>query len=110
MTQPEYGWKNHPASKMWKGYERALTFYGYVICDEWIKRGYKDSMIERFIKANEFETSKGPYINPHFIDNNDFHISHQSNLLRKDLEYYRKYFPDVPDNLPYIWPIESTDQ
>lgn len=35
----------------------------------------------------------------------DFCRAHQSNLLRKDEQHYRKYFPNVPDNLPYIWPL-----
>ena len=34
-----------------------------------------------------------------------FHRSHQSALLRKDPSFYRPLFgPDVPDDLPYVWP------
>jgi len=41
---------------------------------------------------------------PEFITP-EFTLSHQSNLLRKDPEFYRPVFgPDVPDDLPYVWP------
>ena len=31
------GWVNHPACKMWHGFEMALAVYGLAICDEWKK-------------------------------------------------------------------------
>jgi hypothetical protein len=27
--------------------------------------------------------------------------------VRKDPEWYRPHFPDVPDDLPYLWPVRS---
>jgi len=36
-------WKNHPAVKMWKGYENALAEYGIVICEEWRSHGFRDT-------------------------------------------------------------------
>jgi hypothetical protein len=39
------GWRNHPATRMWDGYEDALAVYGIAICQEWIGRGYKDTML-----------------------------------------------------------------
>jgi hypothetical protein len=41
---------------------------------------------------------------PPWIGDAGFHRSHQSNLVRKDPEFYRPFFPDVPDDLPYLWP------
>lgn len=38
-------WRNHPAVKMWEGCEHQLCAYAIIICDEWIGRGYKDSLI-----------------------------------------------------------------
>jgi len=29
---------------------------------------------------------------------------HQSNLVRKFPEHYRMHWPEVPEDLPYIWP------
>lgn len=96
------GWVNHPASKMWKGYERALARYGWVICQEWIKRGYKDTCKAKIFnlignyKGHSFEI-------PSWLGDEVFHRSHQSNLLRKNPEYYGKFF-NVKNDLPYIWP------
>lgn len=42
---------------------------------------------------------------PSFIGDEEFHRSHQSNLIRKLPEFYRPLFPGVPDDLPYIWPV-----
>jgi hypothetical protein len=97
------GWRNHPAVKMWKGYEAYLIkIYLRDIMDEWISRGYRNEKCEQhFIQLSELV---GDSIKPYWIDN-DFCISHQSNLVRKKPEYYRQFFPNVPDDLEYVWPI-----
>ena len=95
------GWKNHPAVKMWENYEYYLCLYGIAICEEWIKRGYKDSQLP--IIKNYLQLTY-PLNKPSWIGNYDFHLSHQSNLVRKKYEFYSQIFPGVPDNLPYIWP------
>jgi len=50
LTGESQGWRNHPAVKMWQGYDVALAMYGLSMCREWIARGYKDTMFDRFIK------------------------------------------------------------
>src|SRR3712207_7307101 len=35
------------------------------------------------------------------------HLSHRSALVRKDPARYRPLFPEVPDDLPYVWPVRS---
>lgn len=92
------GWVNHPATVMWRGYETALMSYATAICQEWISRGYKDTMLERF----EFESSS--LVIPPWLGDEDFHLAHQSNLVRKDRLHYGEIFFGVPDDLPYIWP------
>lgn len=94
------GWINHPACKMWKNHEEALAEYGYKICLEWISRGYKDSLLNYF---KDRLGTKALY--PKWLGSTKFHNSHKSNLLRKDYNYYKKYNWNVPDNLPYIWPL-----
>ncbi len=106
LTDPTAkGWVNHPCTKMWKGYEAGLGFYGLACCDEWITRGYRDTCrgkIWEMIK--DHPDSKMPS----WLGDEQFHLSHQSNLIRKDPEFYRPIFgADVPDNLPYIWPIPT---
>lgn len=39
------------------------------------------------------------------LGNNAFHLSHRSNLIRKLPSHYGPLWPNVPDNLPYIWPV-----
>ena len=75
------GWVNHPAAVMWRQYVPALAAYGVAMCDEWIRRGYNDSLRERLVKISE----TGEVIYPYWFGRDEFHLSHQSNLLRKDL-------------------------
>ena len=44
---------------------------------------------------------------PPWLGDADFHRSHRSALLRKDPAHYRPFFPDVPDDLPYVWPASG---
>jgi hypothetical protein len=89
------GWRNHPALKMWIGYSNGLKHYYNVILQEWIDRGYKNTM--------QFEVIEGTIILPSWFDNEDFHRAHRSNLLRKDWDHYSKFFVEET-TLPYIWP------
>ena len=98
------GWRNHPCTRMWDGYEDALALYGIAICQEWIGRGYKDTMLNRFEEMLPKIRRHVEY--PWWLGDEDFHISHQSNLIRKFPEHYGPLFPDTPDNLEYIWPVE----
>ena len=101
-TKAGTGWSNHPAVKMWRGYEIALSVYMDSAIKEWIKRGYKNTMKLTSLKDfKELNLSELPY----WFGDKTFHTSHQSNLVRKLPEHYRLHFPDVPDNLPYCWPI-----
>ena len=94
------GWANHPATKMWAGHERSLAVYGSVICSEWIRRGYKDTLLPRFT----LHTLGGAALPPEWLGDKDFHLSHRSNLLRKLRAHYEVFWPDDPDDLPYVWP------
>lgn len=97
LAYQEGGWKHHPAVKMWKGYEPALMCYFNAMSEEWKRRGFKHNM-------GLFQLDKWIAIPP-WWNSPAFHTSHQSNLVRKSPTHYRQYFPDVPDNLPYVWPV-----
>lgn len=101
LTGVSDGWRQHPAVKMWQGYDQALAYYGAVMCMEWIDRGYKDSLLQKFIDHME---KCEEYKEPKWWGDTSFHLSHRSNLVRKFPEHYRQFFPEVPDDLPYIWP------
>lgn len=96
-------WSNHPATKMWKGYELALISYGCKICEEWVQRGYKDTCWGKIFEyRNKFPHSS--HGKPAWIGNEAFHNSHKSNLMRKDIFFYNQYRWNVPLNLEYLWP------
>ena len=91
------GWRNHPATKMWLRYENALKLYTNMCIDEWKKRGYVNNM--------KYEVIEGSVVLPPWMGDKAFHLSHRSNLVRKLPERYGKLWPDVPPDLPYIWPV-----
>lgn len=95
---PTKGWRNHPVTLMWEGYEQALQMYQNYTIKEWIDRGYKNNM-----HFEEVDTSS--VVMPPWFGLDQLHRSHRSNLLRKDFAYYSQYFDEDP-NLEYYWPIE----
>ena len=100
---PNYGWRNHPIVKMWKGYERLLCIYGIIICCEWKLRGFVDNVAPEILKLYGDNLRKEFSGFPPWLGNKQFHLSHQSNLLHKYPEHYSKHFKNVPNNLPYQW-------
>ena len=110
LVFPSYrGWKNHPATKMWRGFTPALVAYGLAVCAEWERRGHADAVGPGLL---DFTGGRVPDVAalrrdgqlPPWLGFEPFHLSHRSALVRKDPEHYRGYFPDVPDDLPYVWP------
>lgn len=97
------GWMNHPATRMWRGHTPALAVYGITVCEEWIRRGYRDTMLDRFAPY-----LTGDVIMPPWFGDAALHASHRSNLLRKMPEHYRTFWPDDPDDLGYVWPTDPT--
>jgi hypothetical protein len=99
-------WENHPAVRMWKGYEQALVVYGIAVCTEWkYGRGFKDNQLAWFIERLNITQYTG---DPPWLGLPEFHLSHQSNLIRKNPQFYKTIFGnDVPDNIPYIWPVKN---
>lgn len=110
LTEPEYGWKNHPASKMWSGHELLLAEYGIDMCMEWRRRGYKDTLLEKFEHYVLLFSDQGFRKNnsPWWLGDNEFHSSHRSNLLRKKPEWYNQFHWTEPTTLPYVWPTHAS--
>jgi len=110
LTMPEYGWKNHPAVKMWVGHVLSLLEYQVAICKEWTSRGYKDTCLEKSFALLDNFNAELRIVKPDWVGNEEFHRSHQSNLLRKLPDHYAQYFPGVPDDLEYYWPSEHKQE
>jgi hypothetical protein len=99
LTGKSKGWINHPAVQQWKGYEGALSYYGWIMCVEWIHRGFNSTIHEKFC----------PFLYgslPPWLGNEKFHKSHRSNLTRKYPEWYSKFWQEDP-TLPYFWPSKE---
>ena len=121
------GWVNHPATKMWRNHIPALMYYHDLCIEEWVSRGFNNTM-------KMYHPEVESIIYPEWFGNEDFHRSHQSNLLRKANEalnkshrlynigkysqYSRylaifKWYTKISEkhhwttktNLPYIWPV-----
>ncbi len=117
LTVAGYGWRHHPAAAMWAGYEEALVRYGLDVCTVWCERGRADTCAatlvtdmaeatgQRSVRTEE-ELAAARELPP-WLGQEAFHRSHQAALVRKDPEHYRRYFPDVPDDLPYVWPASD---
>lgn len=96
------GWINHPATKMWCGHEMTLYIYTRDICNEWINRGYKDTIKEK-IQTQLFDMIPES-TTPKWLGNEDFHRSHRANLVAKNKDFYAPQFGDLPFE-PYVWPV-----
>jgi hypothetical protein len=117
LTVPGYAWASHPAVLMWKGYEEALGRYGLTMCEVWTERGFGDTCAGTIIEdlwTFGIESVRGvgelaaAGALPSWLFDPELLRSHQSALVRKDPEHYRQRFPDVPDDLDYVWPVRST--
>jgi hypothetical protein len=119
LTRSDYGWRHHPAVLMWKGHEEALGRYAFTMCEVWTERGFADTCaatigtdlreagVHTVRTQGELEAAGAL---PSWLGEPEFHRSHQSSLVRKDPEYYRPLFPDVPDDLEYWWPVRRADR
>ena len=123
VTLPGYGWQSHPAVRMWRGHRTALTAYALAITDEWIAQGHADTVRAQVL---EFAPELGDDAGgagvagvaggasstaarvaadlPGWLGDPAVHRSHRSKLVQKEPEWYRGRFPDVPDDLDYVWP------
>ncbi|MEP6761965.1 MAG: MSMEG_6728 family protein [Sporichthyaceae bacterium] len=116
LTRESYGWKHHPAVRMWLGYERALASYGLAICAEWVARGHADTCAATM--AVDLATAGLPAARPQsalragaqlppWLGDDRLHRSHQASLVRKDPAFYAPRFPATDPDLPYFWPSKQ---
>jgi len=96
------GWKNHPAVKMWQGYNIALQVY------------FNDFLeVARF--KHDINTKYEPfyhpsvmiYATPWWLGNEDFHRAMRARLIEKDKDFYLPLFPHDEgfNGGKYFWPV-----
>lgn len=107
------GWSNHPATKMWEGHEAALAVYFTLCVNEWIARGYNNTIITPYDENWKLRAGEDSFLPedalsaelPAWVGSAEFHASHRSNLLRKNAEHYGVFgWKESPD-LEYVWPV-----
>ena len=92
---PYKGWLNHPCTIMWRDNVMALKLYLNYSIEEWVSRGFQNTMSLEDINNN-------PSL-PKWFGYEKFHSSHRANLLKKEPNFYSKYsWSENPDN-PYVW-------
>lgn len=92
---PYKGWLNHPCTVMWKNHVTALKLYMNISIEEWMSRGFKNTM--------ELEEINEEVVLPPFIGYERFHSSHRANLLKKEPDFYSRYQWSENPQDPYVW-------
>jgi hypothetical protein len=107
---PEKGWKQHPATQMWKNHVLQLLDYQTAICNEWVRRGYRDTCLDKSKQVVSLYIDHVIQLqekdDPWWLGDERLHSSHRSNLLRKDKVFYNQWNWSEPDDLPYFWPSD----
>lgn len=91
---------------MWVGYEGSLCEYGLAMCNEWVKRGYYDTLMNEFAKVlKDF-----PNDIPWWLGNEKLHSNHRGNLIRKDAIYYGNFGWSENPMAFYIYPKGKSER
>ena len=96
---PSGAWRNHPAVKMFEGYEHDLYFYLKAIRNEMEQRGYKWeknwAVIQDTYKRNFVDQ---PYEAPYWMLDNEMYtnviMTHRGRLWEKDRIHYSEFEPE----------------
>lgn len=110
LVIPDYGWRRHPAIRMWMGHVPALTLYGLAMVAEWVSRGHADSTHRQILEFAPRVLEEPDVPMPPWFGDPALHESHRSNLVQKAPAIYRGRFPGVPEDLPYVWPAPDRER
>jgi Pyrimidine dimer DNA glycosylase len=114
LTWTTYGWKHHPAVRMWVGCPDGIAAYGLAVCAEWTGRGRPDTCAAtistdltaagRPAPRTQAELARHCEL-PEWLGDERVHRSHRSALVRKDPAFYGPLFPDADPEEDYFWPV-----
>ena len=89
---PRAGWRNHPAVKMWRGYEKKLFEYTMAMVKEANVRNIKtDKNVENLTVLRDATLANWGSGLPKWYEGKDMirvTTTHRANLYNKDPEYY----------------------
>jgi hypothetical protein len=120
---PKAAWRNHPAVKMWRGYEHTLFGYILSMVVEADKRGIKTiNNKNNIIELRKNTVQNWGQKDPDWYSNENFMklitTTHKVNLYRKDNIYYEdfqdaaksKYNKPCCDKCNYFWVTHVLDK
>lgn len=112
------GWVGHPAREIWRGHEKALAYYGLLICQEWESRGYKEETAPKIAAvAADFAWTGWPS----WMQDPEVHKQMKQSLRYKEVVsnanliaqkkapvwWYRDQWPDIEPAYGYVWSEKS---
>lgn len=77
------GFAHHPIVEMWRCYPDALKLYINAMIDEWVERGFKNTM-------EKYDVDDVKY--PWWFNWKYLHLSHKCSLMRKNPDHYKSIF------------------
>lgn len=98
-TYERGGWKHHPCTKMWRGYEAALAVYYNVFLEESVLTHHIN-----VVKMLPVELKNEVVTLPSWLGDERLHASHRSNLIRKNEDFYGQFGWTEHNKMPYYWP------
>lgn len=96
-------WKNHPASKMWRGYTYQLCEY-LKACDAELLRRGRDYPKWRAVVA-KIQADQDHDRMPSWWGDDAIHSSHRAALLYKNYDWYKHFGWREEPKLAYVWPV-----
>lgn len=107
LTDPDYGWQNHPAVRMWEHHQPALVRYSLDVIAEWTNRGYRDTCAAKIIARHGATPPEFDKVTlPDWWGTPSIHESHRANLVRKDPDHYLQFWPGTKPAEGYVWPTD----
>jgi len=101
-TGSQGAWSSHPATRMWAGHEGVLLQYQVAVCFEWIRRGFKHTLVLDDALIEKFENR---VTKPFWLGHPLVHESHRQTLKYKDPVAYAD-FKEEP-KYEYVWPVNK---
>lgn len=93
-----------PTGAMWHGYEGGLWSYFLHACQEQQRRGVDTSaLVTRGFRLLPRGEVLRPYM-PRWYGYRPIHLSHASTLIRQRPDHYARLWPEVPLDMPLLWP------
>lgn len=93
-----------PAVRMWRGHEGFLARYGFAACRLWLLDRNTLEPDALYLYFADMVKQYPDHARPPWLGTEALHLSHRSRLIQKAPGRYQPIWPDVPNDLPLVWP------